>query len=168
MTLKESHASERTNGSRCSAPSRKWDKPIDVNVEHVSRRFGQTHAIKDVSLEIRAAELLALLGPSGSGKTTLLRILSGLDQPTSGRVTFDGEDTIGLPASQCRARLPELRLVQALTVLGNVAFGLSVRPRAQRPSKAAIRKHALGRIFHPSATAKTRSASVPTFTATVI
>ncbi len=97
MTLKESHASERTNGSRCSAPSRKWDQPIDVNVEHVSRRFGQTHAIKDVSLEIRAAELLALLGPSGSGKSTLLRILSGLDQPTSGRVTFDGEDTVGLP-----------------------------------------------------------------------
>ena len=76
--------------------SGKWEKPIEVKVEHVEQRFRQTLALKDVTLDIRPGELLALLGPSGSGKTTLLRILAGLDQPTGGRVTFDGEDALCL------------------------------------------------------------------------
>ena len=92
MTISPAQASDHSAKPRRSATSRQWDKPIDVKVEHVVRRFRDTYAIKDVSLDIRAGELLALLGPSGSGKTTLLRILAGLDQPTSGRVTFDGED----------------------------------------------------------------------------
>ncbi|MGB6196536.1 MAG: ATP-binding cassette domain-containing protein, partial [Methyloceanibacter sp.] len=68
---------------------------MNVKVENVVKTYGKSIAIKDVSLDIRAGELLALLGPSGSGKTTLLRILAGLDQPTYGRVTFDGENALG-------------------------------------------------------------------------
>ena len=74
----------------------KWDKPIGVKVENVTRRFGGAFALNHVSLDIEPGELLALLGPSGSGKTTLLRILSGLDQPSAGRVLFDGDDALGL------------------------------------------------------------------------
>src|SRR4029078_13712633 len=73
------------------------EQPLGVKVEKLAQRFGKTAALKDVSLDIRPGELLALLGPSGSGKTTLLRILAGLDQQTSGRVLFDGEDARSLP-----------------------------------------------------------------------
>ena len=144
-TIQESYAPQGGNGARRPARSRKWDKPIDVRVEHVVRRFGQTYAVKDVSLNIRAGELLALLGPSGSGKTTLLRILAGLDTPSFGRVTFDGEDTLGLPVQARNVGLvfQNYALFRHMTVLGNVAFGLTVRPRGERPSSAAIRKRAL-------------------------
>jgi sulfate transport system ATP-binding protein len=126
-------------------PSRKWDKSIGVTVENIVKRFGQTTVVRDVSLDIRAGELIALLGPSGSGKTTLLRILSGLDQPTSGRVLFDGEDAAGLTVQQRNVGLvfQNYALFRHMTVLGNVAFGLKVRPRAQRPSDAEIRRRAL-------------------------
>jgi sulfate/thiosulfate transport system ATP-binding protein len=130
---------------RFANASSRWETPIDVKVEHVVRRFRDTYAIRDVSLDIRAGELLALLGPSGSGKTTLLRILAGLDQPTSGRVTFDGEDTLHLPVQARNVGLvfQNYALFRHMTVLGNVAFGLKVRPRNQRPSAAEIRKRAL-------------------------
>ncbi len=126
-------------------PKANWDKPIAVKIENVSRRFGDTPALRNVSLDIKPGELLALLGPSGSGKTTLLRILAGLDWPTSGRVTFDGEDATGL---SLRARnvglvFQNYALFRHMTVLGNVGFGLRVRPRAQRAATEAIRKRAL-------------------------
>jgi sulfate/thiosulfate transport system ATP-binding protein len=145
MNTQESNVSEHAHYSQCYVPRRKWDKPIDVSVQHVVRRFGKTYAIKDVSLDIRAGELLALLGPSGSGKTTLLRILAGLDQPSSGRVAFDGKDTLGLPVQARHVGLvfQNYALFRHMTVLGNVAFGLRVRPRRERPSNAAIRKRAL-------------------------
>jgi energy-coupling factor transporter ATP-binding protein EcfA2 len=112
MTVHQTHALNR-EPNRFAPSSAQWDKPINVKVENVVKSYGKSFAIKDVSLDIRAGELLALLGPSGSGKTTLLRILAGLDQPTYGRVTFDGENALGLPVqkAQCRSRLSELRLV---------------------------------------------------------
>ena len=125
--------------------SSKWEKPIEVKVEHVEQRFRETLALKDVTLDIRPGELLALLGPSGSGKTTLLRILAGLDQPTGGRVTFDGEDALGLSVQERNVGLvfQSYALFRNMTVLGNVAFGLKVKPRGARPSAADIKKRAL-------------------------
>jgi sulfate transport system ATP-binding protein len=144
------HQSQRLNSnSDWFAPSAaRWDKPINVKVENVVKSYRNTFAIRDVSLEIRAGELLALLGPSGSGKTTPLRILAGLDQPTYGRVTFDGENALGLPVQKRNVGLvfQNYALFRHLTVLGNVAFGLKVRPREQRPSEKEIRKRALDLI----------------------
>jgi sulfate/thiosulfate transport system ATP-binding protein len=146
MTAQESYALEHNaEPRRFARPSSQWDKPINVKAEHVVQRFRNTLALKDVSLDIKAGELLALLGPSGSGKTTLLRILVGLDQPSSGRVTFDGEDALGLPVQERNVGLvfQNYALFRHMTVLANVAFGLTVRSRGQRPSSSAIRKRAV-------------------------
>ena len=67
--------------------------------------------LKGVSLDIYENEFVTLLGPSGCGKTTLLRILGGFLQPSEGKVLFDGEDIVSVPALQARDqhRLPEVR-----------------------------------------------------------
>jgi sulfate transport system ATP-binding protein len=119
--------------------------PIEVGVENVVKRFGETPALYDVSLTIGAGELLALLGPSGSGKTTLLRILAGLDAPTSGRVLFGAEDARALDMRQRNVGFvfQHYALFRHMTVFDNIAFGLRVRPSARRPPRAEIRKRVL-------------------------
>jgi ABC-type bacteriocin/lantibiotic exporter with double-glycine peptidase domain len=110
MTFHNPHAGQDSGSPRRPSPkAARWEKPIEVKIENVVKSYGKSFAIRDVSLDIRAGELLALLGPSGSGKTSLLRILAGLDQPTYGRVTFDGECARVTGAeAQCRSCIPEL------------------------------------------------------------
>jgi sulfate transport system ATP-binding protein len=83
---------------------------------------------------------VAFLGPSGSGKTTLLRILGGLEEPSSGRVLFDGQDTTGMRVQDRRAGFvfQSYALFRHMTVFENVAYGLRARPRATRPPRAEI------------------------------
>ncbi|QNE45490.1 ABC transporter ATP-binding protein [Glaciihabitans sp. INWT7] len=77
---------------------------VVVRAEGLTRVYGRgdgaTHALRDVSLEVGAGELVVLRGPSGSGKTTLLNLLGGLDVPTSGRVHLDGTDVTHASPSQ--------------------------------------------------------------------
>ena len=63
-----------------------------VQVENLEKRFGDVRALDRVSFEIEAGEWIAIMGPSGSGKTSLINILGGLDQPTGGRVSVDGQE----------------------------------------------------------------------------
>ncbi|MET0888059.1 MAG: ABC transporter ATP-binding protein [Mycetocola sp.] len=73
-----------------------------IHADSLSRTYGRgdtaTHALTDVSIEVKAGEFVVVRGPSGSGKTTLLNILGGLDRPTSGRVLLGGEDVTEAPA----------------------------------------------------------------------
>ena len=62
-----------------------------IRVEGVSKRFGPVEALRPVDLELNPGEVVTVLGPSGCGKTTLLRIVAGLEPPTEGTVTIDGE-----------------------------------------------------------------------------
>jgi sulfate/thiosulfate transport system ATP-binding protein len=125
--------------------TRRWEKPMQVTIEAVVRKFGTTAALHGISLDIQSGELVALLGPSGSGKTTLLRILAGLDAPTSGRVLFDGDDALKLTVQQRNVGLvfQSYALFRHLTVLDNIGFGLRVRPRSRRPSRKEIKRRAL-------------------------
>ena len=119
--------------------------PVDVRIEKVAKDFGDSPALHGVSLDVRAGELVALLGPSGSGKTTLLRILAGLEAPSAGRVLFAGEDALGLAVQDRHIGFvfQHYALFRHMTVFDNIAFGLTVRPRSQRPSSAEIRRRVL-------------------------
>jgi len=117
---------------------------MGIEIQNITKTFGRFTALNNVSLEVRAGELLALLGPSGSGKTTLLRIIAGLDfaDPGSGRVLFDGEDVshVSAAARQVGFAFQHYALFRHMSVFENIAFGLRVRPRRLRPSEASIRE----------------------------
>ena len=95
-------------------------------IEHVSRSFGETVALDDVSIDIRENEFFALLGPSGCGKTTLLRVIAGFESPDSGSVTLDGSDLLALPAEKRPVNLmfQSYALFPHMSVEKNVAYGL--------------------------------------------
>jgi sulfate transport system ATP-binding protein len=118
---------------------------LDIRVETVRKEFSHYPALNDVSLDIRSGELIALLGPSGSGKTTLLRLIAGLEMPTSGRIFFGEEDASFKTVQERNVGFvfQAYALFRNMTVVDNIAFGLSVRPRATRPPKAEIRRRAL-------------------------
>ena len=114
---------------------------MTVEAENVVKRFGNFAALEGVSLAARPGEFMALLGPSGSGKTTLLRILAGLDFPDSGVVRFDGVDMSDRPARERGVGFvfQHYALFRHMTVADNIAFGLTVKRRRDRPSGAAIK-----------------------------
>jgi len=124
---------------------------MSIQVEKISKTFGQFAALRDVSLTVATGELVALLGPSGSGKTTLLRIIAGLEAPDagSGSIRFEEEDVArrGVGARQVGFVFQHYALFRHMTVLENVAFGLRVRPRRSRPSKAVIHEK-VSRLLH--------------------
>src|SRR3978361_1435654 len=100
-----------------------------VRIDHVTRRFGDTVALDDVDLTIKAGEVFFLLGPSGCGKSTLLRIIAGLLEPTAGRIWFDDRDVTGLGTEKRNAIMcfQSYALWPHMTVAENIGFGLSVR-----------------------------------------
>ncbi len=84
---------------------------MDVSIRHVRKDFDRFPALRDVSLDIRSGELIALLGPSGSGKTTLLRLIAGPGAPDPRRdlLRRRGRLPQDRAGAQCRLRLPALR-----------------------------------------------------------
>ena len=101
----------------------------------LTKRFGAFTAVEDVSIEVPAGSLTALLGPSGSGKSTLLRVIAGLERPESGTVELDGVDVSGQAAQKRGVGFvfQHYAAFKHMTVRENVAFGLKVRkqPRAE-------------------------------------
>src|SRR5689334_8252487 len=109
---------------------------MSIAVQHVSKRFGSFVALDDVSFEVPAGQLVALLGPSGGGKTTMLRIIAGLEMADSGVVLLQGEDATDTSARHRSVGFvfQHYALFRHMRVFENVAFGLRVRPREARPS----------------------------------
>jgi branched-chain amino acid transport system ATP-binding protein len=107
-----------------------------LEVSELSARYGAVAALRDVSLEVRAGELVALIGANGAGKSTLLRAIAGLLVPAAGSVALDGRDVTGqAPEAMIRAGValvPERRRVFAdLTVLDNLELGGYALPRGR-------------------------------------
>ena len=113
---------------------------MHIEIDAISKEFGNTAAPYPVSVAIPSGARVARLGPSGSGKTTLLRILGGLEFPTSGRVLFDGMDATGLTVQERRAGFvfQSYALFRHMTVFENIAYGLRARARKTRPTGAEI------------------------------
>ena len=106
-----------------------------LELTNLTKRFGGLVAVDGVSLEIRRGEVFALIGPNGAGKTTLFNSVTGLFQPTSGTVVFDGRDITGSKPHQV-AKLgiartfQNIRLFDFMTALDNVRVGHHVRMKA--------------------------------------
>lgn len=95
----------------------------------LSKRYGDFHAVREVSLSIKDGEFLVLLGPSGCGKTTTLRMVAGFIEPTAGHVKLAGLEVTRLPPWKRNAGMvfQNYALFPHLTVAENVAFGLEMR-----------------------------------------
>jgi iron(III) transport system ATP-binding protein len=111
-----------------------------LSLNSVSKRFGATPAVADVSIEVERGEFFGLLGPSGCGKTTTLRIVAGLESPDTGSVEFDGRDITTLPSERRGFGMvfQNYALFPHLNVFENVSFGL--RARRTRGSSPTVRE----------------------------
>jgi spermidine/putrescine transport system ATP-binding protein len=100
-----------------------------LGIRGVTKRYGDTVAVRDVSLDVEPGQFLTLLGPSGCGKTTLLRLVAGFEAPDAGQVSLSGRDVTALPAHKrpVNTVFQQYALFPHRTVFGNVAFGLEVR-----------------------------------------
>jgi branched-chain amino acid transport system ATP-binding protein len=122
-----------------------------LRVETVSKHFGSLVAVSGVSMNVEPGELRAVIGPNGAGKTTFFNLITGLFQPTSGRIIFDGEDVTGvLPARrvwrgiartfQITEVFPELSVHENLRIPVEVASGFRLKPWLSHAADAKVRE----------------------------
>jgi spermidine/putrescine transport system ATP-binding protein len=107
----------------------------EIRIEGVTKTFGDTVAVDDVSFEIPGGEFFSMLGPSGCGKTTTLRMIAGFEEPTAGRVILEGKDVSFVPPAKRNVNMvfQAYGLFPHMTVRDNVAFGLKIKkvPKAE-------------------------------------
>lgn len=115
-----------------------------IDVEHLSKAFGQAGVLHDVSFSVKEGEFLSILGPSGCGKTTILRILIGLENADDGRIIKDGVDITNTPSAQRRMGIvfQNYALFENMTVLNNVTYALrnSAATKEEYDKASAVRK----------------------------
>ena len=114
-----------------------------VSIDHVSKHFGDFHALDDINFTIKQGEFFSLLGPSGCGKTTLLRIIAGFEFPDEGTVLFDDQNIISLPANkrQSNTVFQSYALFPHLSVYENVAFPLRLKKIAKSEIDEKVKKY---------------------------
>ena len=106
----------------------------------VSKRFGKTSVLEDISFDVAEGEALVLLGASGSGKTTILRIIAGLEQPYTGKVILHGRDVTELPARERGVGVifQAYALFPKMTVEKNIGYGLRIRKRKRKEIRETV------------------------------
>ena len=109
-----------------------------IAFEHVTKRYGDVDAVRDVSFTMAAGTLTTLLGPSGCGKTTTLRLIAGLELPTSGTIRIGGRDVSNVPAAERDVSMvfQSYALFPHMSVLENVRYGLDVSGMAKQDAIA--------------------------------
>jgi ABC-type branched-subunit amino acid transport system ATPase component len=106
-----------------------------LTLTSVSRQFGGLHALTNVNMTVPQGKVVGLIGPNGAGKTTLINNISGLDHPTSGAITFGGQDIAKAPPHRITGlgiarTYQNIRLFGELTALENLLIGQHTRGRA--------------------------------------
>jgi multiple sugar transport system ATP-binding protein len=122
----------------------------EVEINAVSKAFGKTQALSDLSLTIGDGEFVALLGPTGAGKTTALRLIAGLEQPDGGSIRIDGRDVTGdAPADRDVAFVfQQYSLYPHLTVFENMAFALRAPTRRVPEADIRAKVQEVARLLH--------------------
>jgi D-xylose transport system ATP-binding protein len=117
-----------------TAPAQSKREPV-LSLRGVSKRFGAVAALTDIDLDVHAGEVVALVGDNGAGKSTLVKILSGVHQPTSGTMSFCGQEVV-LDAPSASLELgiatvfQDLALCENLDVVANIYLGREMSPMA--------------------------------------
>jgi ABC-type sulfate/molybdate transport systems ATPase subunit len=114
------------SGQPSSGPSAPAATSIALEARHLSRRVGGRMLVQDVSVQIAAGEIVAIVGPSGAGKSSFLRLLNRLDEPTDGTVLLQGVDYHAIAPQALRRRIGMVMQTAFLfpgTVGSNIAFG---------------------------------------------
>ena len=117
-----------------------------IELAGVTKRFGDTVAVRNIDLKIPGGSYCCLLGPSGCGETTILRMIAGHENPTEGAVLIDGENVVGEPPVKRGTAMmfQSYALFPHLSCADNVAFNLKVRGigKAERRERALEMLHA--------------------------
>ncbi|MBS7657998.1 MAG: ABC transporter ATP-binding protein [Candidatus Bathyarchaeia archaeon] len=105
---------------------------VFIETQDLTKKYGEKYALKNVNIKVEKGEFLTLLGPSGSGKTTLLKLLDFLEEPTSGKIIFDGVDTSCFRKEKLSLRrrigmVFQQSVMFNTTVYNNVAYPLKIR-----------------------------------------
>ncbi len=116
------------------------EKPAMIDLQDVHKHYGTYHALRGITLSIRAGEFFSLLGPSGCGKTTLLRTLAGFEEISSGTVLIDGRNMAAVPANLRPTNMvfQNYAIFPHLTVEQNVGFGLRRDQRSSAEKARAV------------------------------
>ena len=111
-----------------------------IDLIHVTKTWGATVAVRDVSFEVDEGSFVVLLGPSGCGKSTTLRMIAGLDDVTSGKVLIGGQEMTGAPPSERRVSMvfQSYALFPHLNAGENIVFGLKARKVAKAEQRARL------------------------------
>lgn len=113
-----------------------------VRFEGITKKFGSSVALSDVSFSIRQGDFFTILGPSGCGKTSLLRILAGFDQPDGGKVFLNGKDITSLPPNKrpINTVFQNYSLFPHLDIWENIAFGLRISKKPEKEIRQEVEK----------------------------
>ena len=123
-----------------AAPSLADPPPAAASVVGISKRFGKTSVLENISFDVAEGEVLVLLGASGSGKTTILRIIAGLEMPYTGKVILHGKDVTELPARERGVGVifQSYALFPKMTVEKNIGYGLRIRKRKRKEIRETV------------------------------
>ncbi|MGE5704698.1 MAG: ABC transporter ATP-binding protein [Clostridia bacterium] len=115
-------------------------KELAIRLEGINKRFGESHIVKSLDLDVHKGEFLTLLGPSGCGKTTTLRMIAGFEHPDSGVILLNGENVAGWPPNKrdINTVFQNYALFPHMNVRENIAYGLRLKGVASEEIKQRV------------------------------
>jgi len=118
----------------------KSEAPVVLELRNITKNFGTTEVLKNISLSVREGEFITLLGSSGCGKTTTLRIIAGLETPDTGEVLLEGKSMTGRPPEKRNVNtiFQNYALFPHMNVFDNIAYGLKLRKVEKKKIKKQV------------------------------